>query len=77
MFDLFFNLFYTRMKTLTEVRNEVSAVQEALAVVQTDLQALIDADVVEEAGEGKPDPVVKLHVVTESGADTVFVPEVV
>lgn len=31
------------MKTLTEIRDEVTSVQSQLAQVQTDLQALIDA----------------------------------
>lgn len=31
------------MKTLTDVRNEITAVQSSLADIQTELQALIDA----------------------------------
>lgn len=73
------------MKTIQDIKDEVSAVQtsltsvqDTLVMVQADLQVLADADTAEEANEDKPaDPVVKLHVVTQSGTDTTFVPEIV
>lgn len=58
------------MKTLQEIAVEVTAVQSSLAVVQADIQALIDAQV-----SPATDPVVEVDIKTQSGTETIFVPK--